>query len=108
MAARTVKASLVIDGIEVGRAVKAGDLVGFDAGKLASAVGAAGAVVEARGVAVTHGRAGKFISIELRGEFGLPMAAIWGYGELTKFGNQTGCPGSYLISWCWRYRRGEV
>jgi hypothetical protein len=51
--------------------------VGFDAGKLAPALGAAGAAVEARGVALTAGKVGDRISIALRGEIsgvsGLPV-----------------------------------
>ena len=70
---------MVIDGLEVaaGSVVKAGDLVGFSAGKLVPAVGASGFYTPARGVALTSGRAGEKVAMALRGEVaglsGLPQ-----------------------------------
>jgi hypothetical protein len=78
--ARTVRATMMVEGLVVasGYTVKAGQLVGFSGGEVVPALGVAGSVVPARGVALTSGKGGQAIAMGLRGEVsgvGAPAAA---------------------------------
>jgi hypothetical protein len=39
--------------------------------------------------------------------FRLPRAAVYGHGELGRYGNYTACPGQRLTAWCRAYRRSN-
>ncbi len=61
-------AGATVGGIPVGEAIKAGDLVGFSGGQMVRAIGAAGGVVVAVGIAAASYRAGDTGAMHLMGE----------------------------------------
>ncbi len=106
--ARTVRATMVIEGLEVGAGgvVKAGDLVGFSGGKLIPAVGTAVLYTPARGVALTSGEGGELVAMALRGEVsglsGLPTRGGSVYLSEDAAGGISGSPAGSAGGWAQR------
>ncbi len=67
---KLVRGGLTVPDVPYGDSVKAGDLVGWSAGKLVRASGNAGAPIEAAGIAAASYRSGDVGSMHLMGEVG--------------------------------------